>query len=269
MGKHKKILKANKRGGVRSMNNRNKKKFKSTKFSILGTNAAGLKAKKDSLIENIRLFGSPSIITIQETKFRKMGSMKIENYQIFEKIRNGFGGGLLTAVDSNLEPVLIEVSNDESEILVVQVKLGGTKVRIINGYGPQEDDPLAKRLAFWQAVEQEVVTAKNSQCMVLIQCDANAKLGNDIINQDPHQISENGRILKSLIDRENLTLLNTSHLCQGAITRNRIAKENIEKSIIDYIIASENFSDCLEQMLIDEDRNFSLTKYATTKGVKK
>ena len=159
MGKHKKILKANKRGGVRSMNNRNKRKFKSTKFSILGTNAAGLKAKKDSLIENIRLFGSPSIITIQETKFRKMGSMKIENYQIFEKIRNGFGGGLLTAVDSNLEPVLIEVSNDESEILVVQVKLGGTKVRIINGYGPQEDDPLAKRLAFWQAVEQEVVAA--------------------------------------------------------------------------------------------------------------
>ena len=88
----------------------------------MGTNAAGLKAKKDSLIENIRLFDQPSIITIQETKFRKMGSMKIENYQIFEKIRNGFGGGLLTAVDSNLEPVLIEVSNDESEILVVQVK---------------------------------------------------------------------------------------------------------------------------------------------------
>ena len=87
------------------MNNRNKKKFKNTKFSILGTNAAGLKAKKDSLIENIRLFGCPSVITIQETKLRKMGSLKIENYQIFEKIRKGYGGGLLTAVDSNLEPV--------------------------------------------------------------------------------------------------------------------------------------------------------------------
>ena len=67
--------------------------------------------------------------------------------------------------------------------------------------------------------------------MVLIQCDANAKLGKDIIHQDPHQISENGRILKGLLDRENLTLLNTSNLCQDAITRNRIAKENIENSI--------------------------------------
>ena len=33
----------------------------------MGTNAAGLKAEKDSLIENIRLFDRPSIITIQET----------------------------------------------------------------------------------------------------------------------------------------------------------------------------------------------------------
>ena len=52
MGKHKKILKATKRGGVRSKNKRNEKKFKNIKFSILGTNAAGLKAKKDSLKEN-------------------------------------------------------------------------------------------------------------------------------------------------------------------------------------------------------------------------
>ena len=70
------------------------------------------------------------------------------------KNRNCYGGGLLTAVDAYLEPVLIEAANDECEILVVQVKLGSSKVRIIKCYGPQEDDPLAKRQAFWQAVEQ-------------------------------------------------------------------------------------------------------------------
>ena len=138
----------------------------------MGTNAAGLKAKKDSLIENIRLFERPSVITIQETKFRKMGTLKIENYEVFEKIRMGsYGGGLLTAVDKSLEPVLIEAANEEAEVLVVQVKIGKSLIRIINGYGPQEDDPLVKKLAFWQAIEQEVVHAKNSQCMILIQCD--------------------------------------------------------------------------------------------------
>ena len=50
MGKPSKVIK---RGGVRSKMKRNKKKFNISKFSIMGTNAAGLKAKKDSLIENI------------------------------------------------------------------------------------------------------------------------------------------------------------------------------------------------------------------------
>ena len=103
----------------------------------------------------------------------------------------------------------------------------------------------------------------------MLQCDANAKLGKEIINQDPHQISENGRILKGLMDREDLALLNKSNLCQGAITRHRIAKENNENSIIDYILVSQNLSDFLEQMFIDENRNFPLTKYATTKGIRK
>ena len=270
MGKPKKILKATKRGGVRSKNNRNKKKIKNEKFSILGTNAAGLKAKKDSLVENIRLFDRPSIITIQETKFRKIGNFKIENYEIFEKIRTeGYGGGLLTAVDKSLEPVLIEAANEDTEILVVQVKIGGSYIRIINGYGPQEDDLSVKRFDFWQSIEQEIISAKNSQCMVLIQCDANAKLGKELISQDPHKISENGQLLKALIEREKLALLNSSNLCEGAITRNRMAGKNEEKSIIDYILVCENLSDYLEQMLIDEKRLFPLTKYATTKGVKK
>ena len=75
--------------------------------------------------------------------------------------------------------------------------------------------------------------------------------------------------MKDLIERENLTLLNASNLCQGAITRNRMTKDSNEKSIIDYILVCENLSNYLEQMLIDEERHFPLTKYATSKGVKK
>ena len=70
---------------------------KNIKFSILGTNAAGLKAKKDSLLNNIKLFNFPSCI--QETKLRNNANVRIHNYQVFEKINLGFGGGLLTAVD--------------------------------------------------------------------------------------------------------------------------------------------------------------------------
>ena len=93
MGKCKTILKTTKRGGVRSKKNRMKKATKNVNFSIMGTNAAGLKAKKDSLVENVKLFNYPSVITIQESKLRKSGTIKLENYQIFEKSGRVLEGG--------------------------------------------------------------------------------------------------------------------------------------------------------------------------------
>ena len=160
LGKYKAVLKPAKRGGARSKKNRKIKSSKSVKFSILGTNAAGLKAKKDSLKENVKLFNYPSVITVQETKYRKSANFKLENYQIFEKLRPGFGGGLLTAVDKSLDPVLIQPVNEDIEILVVQCNIGKMNIRIINGYGPQEDDPITKKLTFWQTLEQEINAAK-------------------------------------------------------------------------------------------------------------
>ena len=271
VGKSRAILKTSKRGGARSKKNRVKKSKskKNVKFSIMGTNAAGLKAKKDSLMHNIKLFAFPSVITIQESKNRTSGTIKLENYQVFEKIRSGFGGGLLTAVSHNLEPVLIEAVNEESEILVVQCKIEQSNIRIINGYGPQEDESLAKRSAFWQSLEQEISAAKNSNCMILVQMDGNAKLGSEKISQDPNDMSDNGRLLWDMIDRESLVLLNSSILCTGAITRNRITKDGEEKSILDYVLTCERLAAFLESMHIDEDRNFPLTKYATTKGIQK
>ena len=44
---------------------------------------------------------------------------------------------------------------------------------------------------------------------------------------------------------------------------------NEEKSILDFIIVCEKLVDYFELMFIDEERNFPLTKYATTKGVRK
>ena len=67
----------------------------------MGTNEAGLSSKVDSLVQNIKVFNNPSCIVIQETKMRKYGTVKLSNYQVFEKICSGYGGGLLTAVNLN------------------------------------------------------------------------------------------------------------------------------------------------------------------------
>ena len=35
------------------------------------------------------------------------------------------------------------------------------KIRVINGYGPQEDDSNQNKLNFWMGLEQEVLSAKS------------------------------------------------------------------------------------------------------------
>ena len=127
-------------------------------------------------------------------------------------------------------------------MLVVQCSIGQENIRVINGYGPQEDDPINKKLTFWQTMEQEINASKNANCMTLIQMDENAKLGNKIIKQDPHIITENGKLLKDLIEREHLVLLNSSELCKGAITRQRVTKNKEERSIIDFIFVCEKLA---------------------------
>ena len=64
----------------------NKNVNKSLKFSLIGTNSAGLKAKMDSLQHVLQILNYPSCVTIQETKMSCPGKIKIEGYEIFEKI---------------------------------------------------------------------------------------------------------------------------------------------------------------------------------------
>ena len=66
----------------------------------------------------------------------------MKDYQFFEKLRdNKGGGGLLIAVDKTLNPALIDSENDV-ELLVVELTVANKKVCVINGYGPQEYDDI-------------------------------------------------------------------------------------------------------------------------------
>ena len=123
-------------GGKKSAILRNKtrrgrwRKYKGVgqlKLSLFGNNSNGLKAKMKSLRAAITIFDKPSCITIQETKLRQANFVKLDGYTVFEKQRVGLGGGLLTAIAEDLDPVLVSDGGEENEILVVQAKLGNIK----------------------------------------------------------------------------------------------------------------------------------------------
>ena len=255
----------NKRKGSKHKNNN-----KSLNFSLLGTNSNGITNKLESLKHNIDIF-KPTVVTIQETKARKLGSVKLEGYQIFEKIRiTGGGGGLLTAVDQNINPVLISTGKDEdTEIITVQAKVGRHNIRIINAYGPQEDEENQVVLKFWQELEEEIVNAKDDNCLVIVELDANAKIGKENIKNDPNNITANGKLLMDVAERNNLCIANTSKSCKGVITRERKFEQRVEKSVIDYVIVCDDMKEYLEEMLVDEDRTYALTKYAGKSGSKR
>ena len=86
----------------------------------------------------------------------------------------------MTAVHSNLEPVLIS-EDDETEILVIQSKLGNYNCRFINAYGPQEYANVEEKINLYSRLDQEIKNAKFLNCLICIELDSNAKVGYDII----------------------------------------------------------------------------------------
>ena len=131
---------------------------------------------------------------------------------------------------------------------MVQAKTANNNIRIINAYGPQEDNYNKDKIyEFWQELEQEILSAKDDNCLVLIQLDANAKLGSDIIKDDPHIMTENGQLLLDIMERQNLSVVNAMEECKGTITRERITTTRVEKSVIDFVIVCERMKESVKK----------------------
>ena len=160
---------------------------------IIGNNTAGLNGKLESLKRIIQLF-QPAVLMLQEVKLRKTRTVKLKQFIVFEKNRgSSAGGGLMTIVHENMEP--IEIPNEHSEFLEVDINGSFGSIRTINCYGPQENLPIEIRTEFFLELETRIISVKENQQSICLQFDANSKLGRNIIPGDPHDISSNGKIL--------------------------------------------------------------------------
>ena len=53
--------------------------------------------------------------------------------------------------------------------------------------------------------------------------------------------------------------------CKGLITRERHTTNSVEKSVIDFVIVSQDLVPEILSMMIDDDRKYVLTKLTKTK----
>ena len=188
---------------------------------------------------------------------------------IFEAIRKKEHGTML-GVHMNLQPVLISEHSELFELLVVQVKSKGRDIRVMTGYGPQENPNPDQTMPFFSKLEEEIISAKLANKSIIIQMDANSKLGKNIHPLDPKDQSPNGAVLASIVERNDLIVVNTlQDKCKGVITRRRTMEEVVEESVIDFLIISVDIMNDLKELVIDEGKEHALTKIThQKKGVK-
>ena len=235
-------------------------------IKLFSTNGAGVKnGKVNSLNSEIRNTRA-NIVTVQETHCTHKGKIKMNaQFVVFEAIRKKKGGGTMVAIHEDLNPKLIEEYSDEFELLVVETDTKEKSIRVISGYGPQENLDEEKRLKFFLALEVEIEKAELSGKSVIIEIDANSKLGEKYISGDPHKMSPNGALLAGIIERHGLVVGNGSDKCKGTITRKRTTKGHTEQSVIDIVMFSSDLNKHLKGILIDEKRNHVLTRISKSK----
>ena len=129
---------------------------KSMRF--LGVNAAGIRSKFNTFKKVITEL-KPSVFFLEETKVKDVGKIKLENYIIFELVRQDRGGGgLALGCDKDWNPVWVREGDDMVEALSVEIYLKEIKIRCWVAYGCQENDLIERKKAFWSYLDEEITS---------------------------------------------------------------------------------------------------------------
>ena len=148
---------------------------------MLGVNASGLKSKINTF-KKVLVDLQPSVFFIQESKYKSTGKLKLENFVIFELVRqNREGGGLALGCAQELQPVWLREGDDEVEALSVEIILQKMKIRCVVAYGCQENDNIVRKEAFWNYLDEDVFQADISGSGFILQFDGNFWAGKEII----------------------------------------------------------------------------------------
>ena len=82
--------------------------------------------------------------------------------------------------------------------------------------------------------------------------DFNVKIGNHIPG-NKEAVSKEERQLKRIIEKYNLNIINANeHKCKRKWTR----EQGVKRSIIDYVITSQEHMDTIKSMEIDEEKQY-------------
>ena len=230
-------------------------------------NAAGLRAKLLTFKKVIHEL-KPSVFFLEETKFRDCGNWKLDNYIIYELVRESRdgGGGLALGVSKELHPAWVREGDDTVEALSVEISLKNMKIRCCVAYGCQENDLVERKEAFWKYLDEEVNFADESGAGFVMHFDGNLWAGEDLVPGDPRPQNRNGRLFKEFLNRHpHLSIVNALPVCEGLITHRRVRDGKLEESVLDFFVICSRMLPYLTKMVVDVSNNYILTNYQQVK----
>ena len=235
-----------------------------------GVNPAGARSKWTTWKKIIRQ-SDASLWTMQETKCSQANQLKMDDFIIYEKVRDTKEGiGVAIAAKKVLNPVLISEGEDDIETISIDIHPSKMVISCTSAYGPQQRDSLEKKSRFWEYLDKVTDVAWKEGKGFYLQGDLNAWLGSDIIPGDPNIQNENGKLFNGFLKRHpQLNVVISLPVCQGLITRKRdLMSGKSEKSVIDFVVVCSCVLPYVTEMIIDEANQFITTNYTQAKTTK-
>ena len=103
------------------------------------------------------------------------------------------------------ESTFINEGDDGTEVMSVLVVVGNVPIRVIVGYGVQENATKEKKDKFWEFIEKEVTDAESEEQGVILQMDGNLHAGEGLIKDDPNPQNTNGKLFVEFLQRKCVT----------------------------------------------------------------
>ena len=115
---------------------------------------------------------------------------------------------------------------------------------------------------FWEYLTKETQKATKTGAGLIIQMDGNICAGNNIINDDPNQQNQNGKLFQEFLNlNTHITVINVLPICKGKITRKRPMINDMKEIILDFFFVCDQILPLVSKMIIDEKGELALTTY--------
>ena len=219
---------------LRNKTRRSKRKKKGkTDIKIMYSNIRGYRSKRNSLIQILEEV-KPDIVLLIETNLKGNTAINVPGYRAVCRNRKNFdGGGLAILVNNSIKQNIFIHKIEDNNVECIWIRLGqdtAQPIYIALYYGKQENENKEVINDEIFNLSTEIKREKINTDKILVIGDLNAKMPTQLTGED----SRNGKIIRNLINENNLIITNYTDKCVGKWTRVNTNNEH-ERSVIDYI----------------------------------